>query len=273
MKVHFLGTAAAEGFPNPFCLCVACERARKEGGKNIRSRTSVLFDDVLKVDFPPDFFYHAIKHNLEYASIKDLLITHTHYDHFHPGDLFNRIESFAHGIEHPLEIYGNDVAMYELRKTLPANQVNRRFKYNLVHPFKEVVIETAKITPLVADHDRLQTCLLYLIERNGKKVLYGNDTGWFPDETWEFLKGKEVDLAILDCTGGYNNNKRSRNHMCIETIIEMQKVFKEENIIVKDGEIVATHFTHNSGLLHNEFVNAFEPYGIIVAYDGMVLNL
>lgn len=273
VKVHFLGTAAAEGFPNPFCLCDACERAREKGGKNIRSRSSVIFDDVLKVDFPPDFFHHAIMQNLRLASIKDLLITHTHYDHFHPGDLFNRIESFAHGIEHPLEIYGHDIAMHELRKALPASQFNRRFSLNLVQPFQEVEIETAKITPLVADHDRLQTCLLYYIERNGKKIFYGNDTGWFPEETWEWLQGKQVDLAILDCTGGFNNDKRARNHMCIETVIEVQKRFKEEKSLAEDGKIVATHFTHNSKLLHDEFVEAFDPYGIIVAYDGMILNL
>src|SRR5699024_5839576 len=202
-----------------------------------------------------------------------LLITHTHYDHLNPGDLVNRIESFAHGIDRPLEIYGNDLAMHKLRQTLPASQVNKRYTYHLVHPFQEIETQTAKITPLVADHDQLETCLLYFIERKGKKVLYGNDTGWFPEDTWDWLKGKKVDLAILDCTGAFNNNKRSRNHMCIETIIEMQKVFQQEDILAEDGKIVATHFSHNSGFLHEDFVKAFEPYGIIVAYDGMIINL
>lgn len=273
MRVHFLGTAAAEGFPNPFCICDACQRARDLGGKNIRSRTSVLFDDDLKVDFPPDFFYHAIHNNLDLTSIKDLLITHTHYDHFNAGDLFNRIEGFAHGIEHPLNIYGNDLVMKELGETLPASQVNKRFTYRHVRPFKEEKIETAVITPLLADHDQMETCLLYYIEKNGRKILYGNDTGWFPDETWEWLKDKEIDLAILDCTGAYNNDKRSRNHMCIETIIEVQKKFAADNILAEDGKIVATHFTHNSNFLHDEFVKAFDPYGIIVAYDGMVVEI
>ncbi len=161
------------------------------GGRNIRSRTSVLFDDVLKVDFPPDFFYHALQHNVDMATVKDLLITHTHYDHFNPDDLFNRIEEFAHGIETPLQIYGNDLAMKGLYRALPSSQVNVRFAYHRVLPFKEVETETAKITPLLADHDQMETCLLYYIERNGKKVLYGNDTGWFPEETWDWLKDKK----------------------------------------------------------------------------------
>lgn len=122
MKVHFSGTAAAEGFPTLFYLCDTCERAREQGGKNLRSRTSVIYDNVLKVNFLPDFIYHAVTHDLKLASIRDLLITHTHNDHIHPGELVNRIEGFAHGIGHPIEIYGHDIAMPELRKALLASQ-------------------------------------------------------------------------------------------------------------------------------------------------------
>lgn len=273
MKVHFLGTAAAEGFPNPFCLCDACQEARILGGKNIRSRTSVILDDVLKIDFPPDLFYHAIHHHMNFASIKDLLITHSHYDHFHPDDLYNRIEEFAHGIEKPLQILGNDVVIHRLRQVLPASQTEKRFSYQRVQPFKEVNIQTGKITPLLADHDQMETCFLYFIERKGKKILYGNDTGWFPEETWNWLKDKEIDLAILDCTGGYHQNKRSRNHMCIETILKVQQVFHQEKILANNGQIITTHFSHNSGLLHEDFVKAFQSYEIQVAYDGLIIHL
>lgn len=273
MKVHFLGTAAAEGFPNPFCLCEPCQKARKLGGRNIRSRTSVIFDDVLKVDFPPDFFYHAVYHGIDLSLVKDLLFTHTHYDHFQPGDLFNRIEDFAHGIDQPLQIYGNDLAMQGLLQTLPASQKDKRFSYHRVLPFKEFETQTAKITPLLADHDQMETCLLYYIEKDGTKVLYGNDTGWFPEETWEWLKGKKIDLAILDCTGSFNGTKRSRNHMCIETILEVQNTFEQEEMLEENGQIIVTHFSHNSGFLHDDFVKAFTPYGIQVAYDGLMLHL
>lgn len=270
MKIHFLGTAAAEGFPNPFCHCDACDKARKLGGRNIRSRTSVIIDDVLKVDYPPDSFYHAIRDQIDMSLMKDLLITHTHCDHFNPADLEKRIEGFAHGIDHPLHIYGNDPAVQGFRQALPSSN---RFLFHRLLPFKSLKTETAEVTPLLADHDPMETCLLYYIEKDGKKILYGHDTGWFPKETWDWLKGRKIDLAILDCTGGYNSNKRSRNHMCIETVLEVQRAFQREKILVDGGGIIATHFTHNSGLLHEDFVKAFEPYGIQVAYDGMMVHL
>ena len=35
MKLLYLGTAAAEGWPALFCSCPVCESARKEGGRNL----------------------------------------------------------------------------------------------------------------------------------------------------------------------------------------------------------------------------------------------
>ncbi|HEX28759.1 TPA: hypothetical protein ENG04_01615 [Candidatus Poribacteria bacterium] len=56
MKVKFLGTAAAEGWPGVFCECENCRRAREAGGKNIRTRSSLLLNDIYKVDLPPDTY-------------------------------------------------------------------------------------------------------------------------------------------------------------------------------------------------------------------------
>ncbi len=77
----------------------------------------------------------------------------------------------------------------------------------------------------------------------------------------------------MDCTGAFNGNKRSRNHMCIETILEVQNVFQQEEILEDNGQIIVTHFSHNSGFLHEDFERAFQPHGIQVAYDGMVVHL
>src|SRR5699024_3365415 len=228
MKIHFLGTGASEGIPNPHCTCEVCEKSRDLGGRNIRTRSSVIIDDELKVDDPQDTFYQSVRDNINLTGLKELLITHTHADHFNPGDMINRIEGFAHGVDEPLHIYGHDLAVKGYGQQLPSK--SGRFIYHHVLPFKQISSRTAAITPLLADHDQRETCLLYFIEKDGKNILYGNDTGWFPDETWDWLKYQKIDLAILDCTGGFNNDKRSRNHMCIETVLEVQRVFKEQSM-------------------------------------------
>jgi len=60
MRIKYFGTAAAEGFPGLFCSCEACERARKAGGKNIRTRSQALIDRALLIDFTTDTYMHVL---------------------------------------------------------------------------------------------------------------------------------------------------------------------------------------------------------------------
>ena len=50
MKLTYLGTAAAEGWPAAFCNCDGCRAARRLGGRNIRTRSQALVDDALLLD-------------------------------------------------------------------------------------------------------------------------------------------------------------------------------------------------------------------------------
>ena len=78
MKIKYLGTAAAEGYPALFCECERCVAARKLGGKNVRTRTQCIIDDRLVIDWPPDAFFHSINHGIDFTYIKSLLISHIH---------------------------------------------------------------------------------------------------------------------------------------------------------------------------------------------------
>lgn len=274
MKIHFLGTAAAEGFPNVFCSCDACKKALQLGGKNIRSRSSVLIDEVLKVDYTADSHMQAVKEGVHLGKVEDLLITHTHSDHLYAGDLTSRMKGFSHGVDHPLTIYGNALALYLCKQyDLHTIDNGEQFKLKLVEAFKTYETRTAKITPLKADHDPDENCFIYFIERNGKNILYGNDTGWFPDDTWEWLKDRKIDAAILDCTVGETGNRYSPNHMSVETVKEVQKEFVRLGVLNKGARMIATHFSHNCGLLHEDLVQIFDSSQIEVAFDGMILEL
>ncbi|GIP32309.1 MBL fold metallo-hydrolase [Paenibacillus sp. J2TS4] len=272
MKIHVLGTAAAEGFPSPHCKCTHCEKARKLGGRNIRTRSSVIIDDTIKIDYPADTLLHAFRDQIDLTVIEHLLFTHTHYDHFCPEDLHNRIEGYAHGFEHALKIYGNDLVIHKTRQVLPAH--SKRLSYHRLLPYHTIKLGEASVTPLLADHDRYETCYLYYIEKNGKHMLHGHDTGWFPEETWQWLQGKPIDLALLDCTNGQlTTSKREINHMNVETVREVKRRLQEESNLGENSVVFATHFSHNCGLLHDDLVQIFQPDGIQVAYDGMIVQL
>lgn len=270
MKIHFLGTAAAEGWPGLFCRCEICKKAKQLGGKNIRTRSSAIIDDTIKVDFPPDTYYHMLRDDIDMAAIEHLFVTHSHWDHLQHTDLEKRIHGCAHGIDHPLHIYGHDLILKSCREVLDPR--SDRFALHLVQPYRTVQVNaTTSVTPLLADHDKMETCLLYFIEKDGKALLYGNDTGWFPDETWEWLKKKTFDAAILDCTKGPLPGRD--NHLNIEAVLEINDIFRTKRMLRDNGKIIVTHFSHNCGLLHEDLEEVFTPHNILVAYDSMILHV
>lgn len=265
LKIKLLGTAASEGFPAIFCKCKHCKKARQLGGKNIRTRTSALIDGNLKVDFPPDSHLHVLRYGEEVMNYGHLLITHTHHDHFYPEELSLRSPVFAHDFGEPLHVYGNQEAI-----RLCKQQFEGKLDYFALHEFQYFEtheIDGAFVTALPADHKPDEDSFIYLIEKYGKTLLYGHDTGFFPEETFEWLKNKKIDLALLDCTNGLIEERE--NHMNIDAIIEIKEIFKKTGTFHKDTIVVATHFSHNTGLMHSDLESILTPKGIEVAYDGI----
>lgn len=268
MKIRLLGSAASEGYPAIFCHCRACKKARQLGGKNIRTRTSALIDGHLKIDFPPDSFMHTLRYGVEVMNYTDLIITHSHHDHFYPEDLRMRLPGFAHNYGPPLKIYGNGTVIEKCDKVFgPTDEL----QLQQLEMFKTVTIADALITPLQADHKPDEESFIFHIEKSGKEILYGHDTGIFPSESYKWLANKEIDLAILDCTNGLL--EENRNHMNIMAIQEIKTDFTEKGIFHKDTRVVATHFSHNINLSHHELEELLHPSGIEVAYDGKEILL
>lgn len=64
-------------------------RARKLGGKNIRTRASLGVDEELLIDFSQDTYSHCLYGGLDLTKIRHVQITHSHSDHFCPADIAN----------------------------------------------------------------------------------------------------------------------------------------------------------------------------------------
>lgn len=270
MRIHFLGTSAAEGFPGIFCRCPHCAKARQLGGRNIRTRSSVIIDQQLKIDFPPDTLHHVLRDNIDLGLVRDLFLTHSHLDHLRAEDLAMRLPVYAHGMDHPLRVYGHDLPLRMCRDAVgPGTEEHLVFR-RLV-PFETVDTGSARVTALPANHDANETCLLYLIEKAGKRLFYGHDTGLLPEATWEVLEQTELDLAILDCTNG--NLPFTGSHLNIAAVLDIRDRLVRSSSLTPAGKVLVTHFSHNIGLLHDDLRAIFDPEQILVAYDGMMLDI
>jgi len=269
MKILLMGTAAAEGWPSPFCSCHACAGARKIGGKEIRGKPGLIIDDCVKIDFGPDTFGQVQRLGLDLRSLTTLIFTHSHNDHFAPLELLYRESGFVtQGGLPTLHVYGSEGVLSRLEAAYADTTYSTFTLEPPLQPFVEVTTEDGTdILPLPARHS--SDALLLRIRRNGSSMLQGHDTGKFPDETVAALAEANLDLVLLDCTYGPGSGA---GHMGIDDVLDTVERLRRVNAVHEQTQIVATHFSHNGGLLHEELQDRFSPHGVDVAYDGLVLE-
>lgn len=277
MRIQYLGTAAAEGIPAIFCNCENCRAARQRGGKDLRARSQVLFDQELLVDFSPDTYWNSVRHGVALTRLRALLVTHSHSDHFIPNELDMHGGLYAKDMVSPtLDIYCNDrvygIASRHLQQDYQLPDVVQTVRLHQVMPMDRFHAAGFTITALRAHHNEDEVCLLYLLEKDGKRILYGNDTGIFFSEVFDFLAGKPLDLVSLDCTNGTGKSRTGRHMGFAENAVVVARL-KELGCLSPQSIIVSTHFSHVGMLPHAQASERAAQYGAIAAYDGMVLEL
>jgi len=272
MKFKYLGTAAAECWPALFCSCDNCQRAREAGGKNIRTRSQALVGDDLLIDLPPDTYMHAINYGLNLGKIRHIIFTHAHSDHFYPHDLHRTYPPYAHGETDghiaQIKIYGNETINAHASEFESHGDI---LNFNVVSPFETFRAGKYSITPLKADHDSSQNCVIYIISDGKSQMLYAHDTGYFPDETWDYLQGAKFDFVSLDATYGMMDSRRG--HMGITAGFEVKERFLDMGIANGQTVFCFNHFSHNGKKIYDELVPIAAKMGFLVSFDGMELNI
>ena len=271
MKLQFLGTAAAEGFPSPFCACEKCRRARTLGGRNLRSRSQALVDGKLLLELNADTMSHSQRFGLALFSVNHCLITHAHGDHWAPDDLAYLKEPFSHVPKYweGFTIYGScDLQpMMETVQTWGVQGV----RHQVVEAFRPFTVGGYTVTALKARHGT-ENPFVYAISDGQKTMLYGHDTDIFREETWEFLRssGLHFDLVSLDCTEGAMEELPYHGHGCLGRDIRFRQMLKDAGVADENTVFVLNHFSHN-GLhaCYDDFAPIAEKEGFLTSYDGM----
>ena len=75
---------------------------------------------------------------------------------------------------------------------------------------------------------------------------------------------------MLECTHG--DEDVWDNHMGIPAVLKTRERMLRPASLQR-RQFVATHFSHNGGLLHHELEERLNPHDILVAYDGMRLRV
>lgn len=277
MKIKYLGTAAAEGIPAIFCECETCKTARKRGGKEIRTRSQAIVDNELLIDFPADTYMHFLNNNIVGGKIKSCIITHTHQDHLYAEDFEMRFSGFApKKSEETLTVYGSErVGKAMALQLFDGRGNNSPIKFESVRTYDPFFVDGYKITALKAVHDVFSNPYFYMIEKDGKTLLYGNDTDYFDDSVWEYFEKTKphFDLVSLDCTNGNMKHVDYIGHMGLNVNVKVKERLLKMGCANEKTIFVCNHFSHNADdVLYEEFSKIAEEQGFLTSYDGMEIE-
>ena len=268
MNIFFLGTGSAEGYPSPFCQCKNCIEAREAGGKSLRKRSSYIIDDKLLFDFGPDFVSYTLNYNISLSTIKVLLITHSHYDHFYPENLQLLLPETGTILTEPPKlkiVCSSEVAI----KISEFMKIKGPEPWEIVIPdkYQTVATEGMEITVLPATHmSGKENAFIYLVKHKDKNILCANDTGKLQEEVWTYLAGHQLHGVIIDETMGY---KSYGEHYNIEEVKAVKKQMAASGLIDRNTPFIATHISHNLNPIHEKLEELFISSSIQVAYDGL----
>ena len=277
MKFKFLGTAAAEGIPALFCECAVCKEARAKGGRHIRTRSQAMIDDDFLIDFNPDTYMHFLRYGIDGSKIRHCIITHDHSDHFYPEDLEMRLPDYANlDSESTLTIYGSYVVGRSMGEQLFDDRDFGRLNFVTMKLHKTVEAGSCKVTPLTAIHGPHTGPFIYLIEKEGKTILYAHDTHFLDESVWKYLGENKVHLNLvsLDCTSANIPEMNYIGHMNLNDNVKIKNRLLEMGCADENTIFICNHFSHNGDdVSYDTFKELAAAHGLLTSYDGMEIEL
>lgn len=286
MRLTFLGTAAAEGFPALWCRCERCTVARQRGGRNNRFRSAVLVNDDLLLDFGPDLVASAIRFNLDLSGVRTLLLTHPHHDHLDPTNFFWRRKGFCPTELETLDVYLSKVALETLVARAPGEDLaSCRAHFQTVAPFQQWYAGPDRhyhVWSFAARHARLEMESMLLAvrdRRSGRAFFYATDTGPFPDATWDALErlkeepDGQTQFHAVSVDSTYGLSDPGSSHMSVPQAVEHMAELDRRGLLAPGAARICHHFSHNGTPPYEELVAFLAPQGVETAYDGMVVDV
>ena len=256
MKLIFLGTCAcdfSEKLESEFKSCL---------DNDARRSSSVLIDDTILVDCGDHTVDSLDILDIDYTQITDVLISHTHSDHYN----VNNIEKIAKSRHVPLRLWMNEL---ENAPEIPNTSVIKMKQFN-----KYELKNDYYVTALPANHDPKSHPQHFLIERCDKSVFYGCDGAWLLTDTYYYLANKKLDVMILDATvGDYEGDYRMAEHNSIPMIRLMLPSLKTNCIIDEKTKILLSHIAPSLHKSHVETQKIAKDFGADVAYDGLIMEV
>ena len=261
MQLTFLGTCAAD-VDREAIQAVCPDRFDPDH----RRYAAALLDGHILIDCGPTVPEAMRILGADPQAVTDLIITHTHEDHFDRGSL----DIVVGNRQEPLRIWCELNACARV-SGVPGTRLGP------LMAGQPVQLDTLTRTPLAANHrveETPETPLHYLIEKNGRRLFYGCDGGWLLTDTFAALVGRQIDLFVFDGTvGDYEGDERLASHNSIPMIRMMLKSMRPLGVFAPDGRIYLSHLARTLHRPHAETQEILARDGMYAAFDGLSLEV
>lgn len=258
LAVRFLGTGAADW------------NGKDERGEH-RRLSSILIDGHILVDFTAT----CLDMLAEGCAPDTIFYTHSHGDHYNPS------AALKAGVK---RVYLGQTWYDIAKREFQAEARRQGVEMPEIIPLyvgQAVKVDDMSITPLPASHatgNLFEQALIYLIEKNGVRLIYATDTGGITAVAARLAgidaheKGKPITALIMEATMGmdYDNDFRVFTHTSVGGVERIVRVLeKTKRYTPPAGQPV--YLTHMARTMHptQAELDASLPQPLAAAYDGL----
>lgn len=279
MNITFLGTAAANAYPEAFCHCPRCVQARQLGGKSLRKRSAALINTDLLIDLGPDIMVAAMMHGCPLTNVRYCLQTHAHADHLDMSHLLSRSREYGTVGAPLLHFYASEATMRCAAQLLERDcdlfNAKHRERLNLaihvVEAGQSFLAGPYQVMAFTANHDPTVESLLYAIQADGQTFFYGTDTAVLPEETWQTFHRRKLRFNSVTLDHTYGPEQPGSDHLSAHQVIEHAARMKEEGLLAEQARVLGTHIAHEGNPTYPELSDFAARHGYEIAYDGLVV--
>ena len=250
-----MGTSAGWPLPRLGCNCNICA---SDDSKDSRLRPSILINDEVLIDVPPDIYQEITRLKINTSKIKFLFITHTHDDHivglFDLSHIYNQPEK---------------ITLFATRSQIAALQNKlrmslRSLKIREVRPLEKINLESESFATLIpVDHGSIES---YGIKfKSPKPIFYAPEFRKILPSSKKAIG--DLDLAIIDGSS-QTSFGQAKNHQTIEEGLRLGKEIKAKKVLF-------TNIGHKTDTHVNlcKFVKKEGGDKFAISYDGLEIKL